>query len=202
MPGPLKNSRHERFAQEYTTGSNVFEVAAECGIELKSEGLGFYVYFLADRRDGSIFYVGKGKGKRLTRHRKDARSTNSVNQVKAQRIEACGRHLAEIVFADDLDEVSAYRLEKKLIERLPGLTNIARGSVHPLESVLASIDRGMGIIRNYDDWIAHAHPKQLDAAVQLSGSTEAFYRMFWDHYYDLRKWVVRELCAVKNRASR
>jgi hypothetical protein len=191
------------FAQEYLADLNAFRAAAACGIEFKFEGEGFYVYFLIDQRSGSIFYVGKGKGQRLREHRRSARNLSGVNQIKAARIMECGDHLAEVVFADNLDEVTAFRIEKDLIAALKhvGLTNIARGSVHPLQSLLASVDRGMSLIRSYDEWVTYASSEQLDAAVKLSGSTEAFYRQFWVMYEELRHEVQLKLNSISGNSN-
>lgn len=44
----------------------------------------FYVYELIDPRDGSVFYVGKGKGNRLEHHEKEARA--GKRSAKCERI--------------------------------------------------------------------------------------------------------------------
>jgi hypothetical protein len=203
MPGPLKNARHEKFAQEYLADLNAFRAAAACDIEFKAEGSGYYVYFLIDQRSGRVFYVGKGKGHRLHMHRKQAHDPASINQVKAARIRECGSQLAEVIFADELDEVTAFRVEKEFIRvwRHVGLTNISAGSVHPMESLLAGIDRSMGLIREFDEWMANATPRQIEATTRLAGSPEAFYREFWQHFYDIRADVVQSLNSIKEKSN-
>ncbi|HCQ8909735.1 TPA: hypothetical protein OMI49_005278 [Escherichia coli] len=75
------------------------------------EHLGWYVYRLIDPRDGSTFYVGKGKGNRVFAHMR-----------------------GEVAAADD-DELLSNKLKQireirlaGLIDAYPGLTNIMNGA--------------------------------------------------------------------------
>lgn len=91
----------------------------------------FYVYTLADPRDGEIFYVGKGRGLRMHRHVVEARRQGGAgNQRKLERIRA--------ILADRLiplaSKVAEYEVEQDafdheadLIAVTPGLTNIMAG---------------------------------------------------------------------------
>lgn len=92
----------------------------------------FYVYTLTDPRDGSVFYVGKGKGLRMYQHVAEARRrVEGGNQRKLSRIreilDAGCEPKAEVV-AEHEDEQDAFDHEADLIASIPGLTNIlARG---------------------------------------------------------------------------
>lgn len=46
----------------------------------------FFVYALIDPRDGSIFYIGKGKGNRPYCHLKEAQAGVSGNPYKIRKI--------------------------------------------------------------------------------------------------------------------
>lgn len=91
----------------------------------------FYVYTIADPRDGSIFYVGKGSKRRAWQHEADVRKGRpDGNHLKCTRI-------AEIVAAGLCTEVAivakyeieqdAFDHEEELIAVLPGLTNMRAG---------------------------------------------------------------------------
>jgi hypothetical protein len=92
----------------------------------------FYVYTLTDPTDGSVFYVGKGKGLRMYQHVVEARrDTARGNKRKLERIrkilEEGKEPLAQKV-AEYEDEQDAFDHEADLIAATPGLTNIlARG---------------------------------------------------------------------------
>lgn len=90
----------------------------------------YYVYELADPRDGSVFYVGKGKGDRKSQHVRDARK--GVKGHKCDRIRtilAAGMEVTERVTHEFDVEDEAYEYERDLIAHygLSKLTNIAAG---------------------------------------------------------------------------
>lgn len=93
--------------------------------------LRFYVYELIDPRDGSIFYVGKGKAGRAWQHEADVRSGRPPkNWRKHRRIEeilSAGVSVEVRIVAYYEDEAEAYSHEVELIASLSGLTNIAAG---------------------------------------------------------------------------
>ena len=83
--------KQKRFVDEYLIDLNATQAAIRSGYSedeffCKKEGRGYYVYFLIDSRNGQIFYVGKGKGKRVKQHTREAKSNNVVNAIKVERI--------------------------------------------------------------------------------------------------------------------
>lgn len=90
----------------------------------------FYVYTLVDPRDGAVFYVGKGKGDRLSQHEAEARKGKPG--AKCERIRAIWADGVEVVrkrVAHFATETAALREEERLIREigLRNLTNIAPG---------------------------------------------------------------------------
>lgn len=88
----------------------------------------FYVYTLADPRDGAVFYVGKGQRNRAWQHTEHVRRGRKVsNAAKTDRIKEILRSrrepTVEIVKRFTL-EVDALRLEAEMIASLPNLTNV------------------------------------------------------------------------------
>lgn len=90
--------------------------------------LGYYVYLLVNPIDDSIFYVGKGKGKRALAHLVDARKSRKTDVLK--RIRAARMTPKIEILAHGLrDEETALRIEAGVIDALglPAIANKIRG---------------------------------------------------------------------------
>lgn len=92
----------------------------------------WYVYTLTDPRDGSVFYVGKGCGKRIDQHEKDAANPQTVCSKKISKIrglQSLGLNVGKEQLAFFWDEQAAYDFETDLIEEigLANLTNVLPG---------------------------------------------------------------------------
>ena len=92
----------------------------------------WYVYTLADPRDGAIFYIGKGTGSRIHQHEKDAANQKTVCSKKINKIrdiQAAKLEVARSFNAYFWDEQAAYDHETDLIESvgLESLTNVLPG---------------------------------------------------------------------------
>jgi len=99
------------------------------------EHLGWYVYRLIDPRDGSTFYVGKGKGNRVFAHMRgevaavddDELLSNKLKQLREIRL--AGLEVIHIIHRHGMaDEKTAYEVEAALIDAYPGLTNVMSGT--------------------------------------------------------------------------
>ena len=96
--------------------------------------MGHYVYFFQDPRDGTIFYVGKGKDNRFLSRLQPSDETEWHNNrsEKIREIEAEGHEVACFIARHGMDEQTALEVEGALIDilRLIGndkLTNKHRG---------------------------------------------------------------------------
>lgn len=97
----------------------------------------FYVYLLLDpRRNYLPFYVGKGKGDRANHHLKyeSHAKTNPFKKAVIQKIRRDGKETKVMIWAEGLDEIQAFELEKSLIARFGRrdlrtgiLTNLSEG---------------------------------------------------------------------------
>ena len=79
----------------------------------------YYVYGLIDPRTNLIFYIGKGKGKRVLQHSKEKLRVQS-NTEKLQIIEEiqkAGLQADHIIISENLNEEGALILERLLIHR-------------------------------------------------------------------------------------
>jgi hypothetical protein len=91
----------------------------------------WYVYELIDPRDGSVFYVGKGKDNRISSHEKEALiGFPSKKCNKIRNIWECGHQIVKEKVALFWCEEAAYDHETDRIEfyGLENLTNVMPGS--------------------------------------------------------------------------
>ena len=118
----------------------------------------YYVYELIDPRDGKVFYVGKGKGRRVERHAKDAKSGRVSNPAKYSRIKSIldgGYQVVERVVKSGLNEREAFALERRMIlDGRENLTNISMGSYSGddilLEHAKIGVARCEQVLRGHD----------------------------------------------------
>src|SRR5882762_8889360 len=90
--------------------------------------LGYYVYVYVNPLDGQIFYVGKGKGRRVLSHLEDRSETRKLAAIK--QIRAAGRQPRLEILAHGLRGAdTALQVEAAVIDALglPFLTNQVRG---------------------------------------------------------------------------
>lgn len=94
----------------------------------------YYIYSMNDPRDNSIYYVGKGKGRRWWSHFQDHYFRNPKNPHKSRKIKKLQRlgydpskHIS--FFKTGLTEDEAYELEELIVDEIgiENLTNIRQG---------------------------------------------------------------------------
>lgn len=135
----------------------------------------FYVYALVDPRDDSVFYIGKGTGRRMYQHEKDAKRGQARNTAKYSRITeilAAGLRVACRVLAYFQSEADAFAAERSFIAQHAGLTNAnagggggwtghAKADVDLQESPQATKRKALDLLARivpYMDWI-NAKPR-------------------------------------------
>lgn len=93
-----------------------------------ANALGFYVYAYIDPRDESVFYIGKGVGRRAVDHLLDKTESNKVDRIN--EIRGVGLEPRIDIIAYQLrDDLESSRVEAALIELIgvDQLTNLVRG---------------------------------------------------------------------------
>jgi len=175
------SGKQEHFARLVAEGSSqadAYRVAFNSKAKAES---GYYIYALTDPRDSKIFYVGKGKGDRVSHHAKIARFDHGGNEGKNSliiEIQNSGRKVREnILCYFGEDEQAALDSEKELITafKAHGLTNISGGSSargsKPVKEAKALLKQLAPVW-----WIKkHTHPEWLDAIITVFGSVEDYH---------------------------
>lgn len=127
-------AKQERFCEEYLMHQNIglASMLSKHILQNTPED-GYFVYFLADPDSSTVFYVGKGKGRRPYNHLTDSATTKGANVKKREiirRIHAVGNQVDIFYFATGLTEKAAYFTEKAVIKKIgrTNLTNISGGT--------------------------------------------------------------------------
>jgi len=135
----------------------------------------FYVYALIDPRDGSVFYIGKGTGRRMYQHEREAKRGQTKNKAKHSRITeilAAGLRVACRVLAYFQSEADAFAAERSFIAQHADLTNAnagggggwtgpAKGNAEFQESPQATKHQALDLLARlvpYMDWM-NAKPR-------------------------------------------
>ena len=174
-------ARQARFVEEYLVDLNATAAAVRAGYlwqELPRRG--FYTYFLADPRNGEIFYVSKGVGKRVYRHERDVLNGHVDNGAKCLRIleiHKAGLKVLHFLFSLHRNEEDAYSLERILIEALSshGLTNIAHGIVPQAEATAQSAACLYNCLLPYGIWRLTLSQDKAESAIRVFGSLKTAY---------------------------
>lgn len=173
--------KQARFVEEYLVDLNVTAAAVRAGYSWQElPGRGFYTYFLADPRNGEIFYVGKGVGKRVYRHERDVlngRTDNGAKCLRILEIHKAGLRVLHLLFSLHHNEEDAYSLERILIEALSshGLTNISHGIVPQAEAVAQSAACLYNRLLPYGIWRLTLSQDKAESVVRVFGSLKAAY---------------------------
>jgi len=157
--------KQKRFIEEYLVDLNATQAAIRAKFDLPICGmeLGFYVYLLTDSRNGEIFYVGKGKGRRYQAHERAWRRSRLDNGSKALRIGEIlesGGQVQALAFATGLTESVAYELERAMIRAigLSRLCNASPGQTTSREWASAMLAK----VKPYPAWVAERAPSSFE----------------------------------------
>lgn len=90
-----------------------------------AEQLRYYVYLYIDPRSDPIFYVGKGKGRRVLEHLRETGESEKIKLIRELHAEGLQPRLEILVHGLD-DEADALRVEAAVIDLLgrDKLTNL------------------------------------------------------------------------------
>jgi hypothetical protein len=118
------------------------------------DALEYYVYRLIDPRDGSTFYIGKGKDDRIFAHVKGTIKPGNISEEEKEdgtdlklaiirAIKEAGLEVIHVIHRHGMDEETALEVEAALIDAYPGLTNKNGGH--------GSADRGSANVQQIEN---------------------------------------------------
>lgn len=173
--------KQEKFAQcvaDGMTQADAYRAAFDANPPSKSS-TGYYVYLLVDPRTDSIFYIGKGKGNRVSHHARDAKRGTVQNAEKHKRIckiHDAGLHVKEVIFCNADDELHALRVERDMIDMLAhtGLTNIAHGMMTNAELVAEEAKVMLKKLAPISWIVSMSHKDVVQTLEQMFGSIENY----------------------------
>lgn len=160
----------------------------------------YYVYELVDPRNNKVFYVGKGKGKRLFEHQKEAlkgsmhRKCVLIREILNSNLEV----ITNIVKYFD-DEQKAYDYEVQLISEigLSNLTNILKGGrftyinvdeyISFIESISNFLKRTKG---NYKNFSLKLNNIEIDFSDKIESAIKKSFEMIFKNRE--HEWVINQ----------
>ena len=154
----------------------------------------YYVYALLNPRNDEIFYIGKGKGKRVTAHVKEAGDivNNSPKHKQIREIEAAGQQVRQIYLAKDItNEGEAFAIEAMLIYEAK-CHNIVFG----LASHLTNLASGHHTER-YRPWGRSEEVSGFEYAASKTG-----YMAFHEHCRPLFNYVIEKVAEFNDSVIR
>ena len=151
----------------------------------------FYVYQLIDSRDGSVFYIGKGCGDRVSHHTKDAklgRVSNVPKHIRILEIISNGGSVIESIVVNNVSSAMALQIERDMIiDSKHLLTNISHGCISNTESAIERAKHILKHIMPFKVWIAKSSKAQKEAAIKDAGSLDAFYNNSINFYKSIAR---------------
>lgn len=177
--------KQAEFVRQYLIDLNATQAAIRAGYAFKESAEGPHVYLLIDPRDASVFYVGKGTGRRRFHHLLEARSDRHSNSVKVARIRAIwagGLKPRIEVFSNCRDDREAFAVERALLVRLHGttLTNIQSGTVTAEEGAAELARQALLRLKSFEQWVLGLDYETEMLAVRIFGDVRSAYEEIWN----------------------
>ena len=137
-----------------------------------------YVYALADSLSGDVFYIGKGRGRRMFNHEAEARRGKAGAKCdKIRGVIATGGTVECRVMAVFATDREAYAAEKTFIAKYPNLTNITAGGGGIAGSAMfVNIAKDLLTrLKPYAQWLEGLCDEKLAMVSKVWGSPAACY---------------------------
>lgn len=179
-------AKQQKFVDEYLIDLNATQAAIRADFNLiydiNSFKEKYYVYFLIDPDDCSIFYVGKGSGRRMFSHCRSKKDSNNIKFDKITQIKNKGKTTIEVVFSAHDKEEDSFCVERNLIKELAhtGITNISSGIRTSRESSIIKMQSMIDLFNTYDEWESVVSKEKYDLVVKLFGCPRTFHKRLKD----------------------
>lgn len=139
-----------------------------------------HVYALVDSLSGSVFYVGKGHGRRMFNHEADARRGKPGAKCdKIREIISSGGSVEYRVLAVFNTDSEAFEAEKMFIADYANLTNITAGgggcAATGGAAVVNAAKELFSRLKPYSQWVNSLCEERLAMVLRVWGSPTACY---------------------------
>jgi hypothetical protein len=152
--------------------------------KLSKQQEAFYVY--AYRIDGQMAYIGKGKGRRLHVHLRNAK-----NPILRQRISA-GKFIQVRIIKSGLSEPAAFALERRCISKWADtLCNISNGQRTVVEACFFECDEMLSALASEEQIIKEGDWRGLSVDYRLK-----MRKFIEDELYSLMDVYRKEMALV------
>lgn len=180
MAGPSLTLKQQRFVDEYLIDFNATQAAIRSGYSGAINPKKYYVYFLINPITNRIFYVGKGKGKRVSSHLKNAKKGIIDNEPKYSEIKNIidlGMNPIELIIQDNLKESESFELEMFFIKSLRdyGLTNISSGTATNAAKSKIEVEKMISKLKPFDEWTSNLSSDVSDLVLSVFGDYKSCY---------------------------
>ena len=146
--------------------------------------MAYYAYLLIDPRTEAAFYAGKGQGSRAWGHQREVeRGLPGCNEGKRATIRSileAGLDVVVDIAQTCATEAEAFALERELISRLDGLTNIHPGWLTAPERANRIAERNAAIAQSRDAAAQKARDRRLKKLLEIPGAEK--------HVGEVRQW--------------
>lgn len=156
------------------------EAAFVGGVQMTAESSlpsGPYVYALA--YEGKVFYVGKGRGRRMFQHVLEALSGGHGPKCdRIRSIFSSGGEIEYRVIGEYETDAEAYVAERQFIAQGGELTNVAGRGAEPISPRDLAKQRFAGLLASmkpFHQWDAELSANLRQVATNVCGSTANFY---------------------------
>jgi hypothetical protein len=141
----------------------------------------FYVYSLADPRDLSVFYIGKGVAARNYAHTHKIDLRDHEQSPKAKRIReilAAGHQVKADILQRFFNEEEAYEFERQIIKMIPDLLNAVEGGGGDRSDKKKKCSKGAACKKGKNKSPDQAVTVVTDHAAKLTPKQEKFCELY------------------------
>jgi len=146
-----------------------------------------YVYALSDPITEEVFYIGKGRGRRMYQHEREAINGELGSKCdRIRRILELGLSVQYSILGEYETDQEAFKEEKRFIAQYDGLTNIMSGGggirVSPADKAQSILDK----MKPFNEWVEEMSFDVLGLVNNVFGSPKNAYSFMVNSLHDVK----------------